>query len=247
VPARRWSNPVDELYLAIEHEVNGLIDAVWAYRTEENPDVGFWEPVAELPIPFLDGAVAKCPRWRATLEKLLGTALARWPRPGMPFETVNPRLQALRTAALAMVNEKVGTEGEGWDRWVAATNRIGSILLEVRAMATAAGAAADQGRAASPERPLPPARHSEDFRSVHWYGDDFAFTPTQAACVKVLWLAWENGTPELGQATILEHPVVEAESRRLVDVFKGHPAWDKMIVKGRTAGTYRLAVPPAGP
>jgi hypothetical protein len=62
----------------------------------------------------------------------------------------------------------------------------------------------------------------------------------------VLWEAWENGTPELGQETILEHPEVEAESKRLVDVFKGHPAWGKMIVTGHTAGTYRLAEPRQG-
>ena len=93
-------------------------------------------------------------------------------------------------------------------------------------------------------RPLPPARHSKDFRSVHWYGDGYSFTPTQAHCIKVLWEAWENGTPDVGQETILEHPEVEAESRRLADVFKGHPAWGKMIVKGGTAGAYRLANPP---
>jgi hypothetical protein len=94
------------------------------------------------------------------------------------------------------------------------------------------------------DKPLDPARHSKDFRSVHWYGEDHTFSPTQAACVKVMWEEWENGTPDLGQDTILEHPEVEAESKRLVDVFKGHPAWGKMIVKGRTAGTYRLAEPP---
>jgi hypothetical protein len=92
-------------------------------------------------------------------------------------------------------------------------------------------------------QPLPPARHSKDFRSVHWFGVDHSFTPTQAACVKVLWEAWENATPDLGQETILEHPEVEAESGRLVDLFKGHAAWGTMIVKGKSAGAYRLAEP----
>jgi len=97
-------------------------------------------------------------------------------------------------------------------------------------------------KTALPEPPaLPPARHSKDFRSVHWFGTDYGFTPTQAACVKVLWAAWENGTPDLGQDTILEHPEVEAESKRLFDVFRDHPAWGTMIVKGQTAGAYRLA------
>jgi hypothetical protein len=87
----------------------------------------------------------------------------------------------------------------------------------------------------------PPARHSKDYRSVHWFGVDYYFTATQAACVKVLWEAWANETPDLGQATILEHPEVEADSKRLVDLFKEHPAWGEMIVKGHTGGTYRLA------
>jgi hypothetical protein len=93
--------------------------------------------------------------------------------------------------------------------------------------------------------PLPTARHSADFRDVHWYGAVYYFTPTQAACVKVLWEEWERGTPELGQETILEHPTVEAESKRLSDVFKGHDAWGKLIVPGHTAGAYRLAEPPS--
>jgi hypothetical protein len=90
----------------------------------------------------------------------------------------------------------------------------------------------------------PQFRHSEDFRSVYWFGSDHTFTPTQAACVRVLWQAWENGTPEIGQATILEHPAVDSESSRLSDLFKGHPAWKTMIVTGTTAGTYRLAETP---
>ncbi len=124
-----------------------------------------------------------------------------------------------------------------------------SIVAEIQ---FEAAKAAEQRRMGSPSQdsqedksePLPPARHSKDFRSVYWYGDDYTFSPAQAACVNVLWEAWENGTPELGQATILEHPEVEAESKRLVDLFKGHPAWGKMIVKGKTAGAFRLAGPP---
>ena len=33
------------------------------------------------------------------------------------------------------------------------------------------------------EDPLPPARHSKDFRSVHWYGTNHCFTEAQAAVV----------------------------------------------------------------
>jgi hypothetical protein len=95
---------------------------------------------------------------------------------------------------------------------------------------------------ASPAIP-PPARHSIDFRSVHWFGTDYSLTATQAACVKVLWQAWENGTPELAQATILEDRDVESESTRLRDVFRNHSAWGTMIVPGKTGGSFRLNPP----
>jgi hypothetical protein len=88
-----------------------------------------------------------------------------------------------------------------------------------------------------------PARHSSDFRWVNWYGTDYMFTKTQAACIGVLWAAWKNDTPELDQQTVLTAPEVDAESKRLVDLFKGHPAWGRMIVKGATQGAYRLRPP----
>jgi hypothetical protein len=37
-----------------------------------------------------------------------------------------------------------------------------------------------------------PSRHGPDFRSVHWFGQDFSFTAKQAACVRILWAAWES-------------------------------------------------------
>lgn len=89
---------------------------------------------------------------------------------------------------------------------------------------------------ASDVQPNESFRHSEDFTSVHWCGNDYNFTKTQAACVKVLCEAWENKTPALKEETILEK--AGSCGNRLRDVFdKGkHPAWGKMIVtvgKGR--------------
>ncbi len=91
-----------------------------------------------------------------------------------------------------------------------------------------------------PTRRLPPARHSADFASVHWYGTDYTFSPGQSAIVKQLWEAWENGTPEVRQETLLTGAGLE--SPRLVDVFEGSAAWGALIVPGRR-GTYRLAQP----
>lgn len=88
-----------------------------------------------------------------------------------------------------------------------------------------------------------PARHSLDYRSVHWFGTDFTFTPTQAACIKVLWEAWENKTPEVGQQAILVSAEVDSESERLADLFKNHSAWKTMIIPGSTRGAFSLSDP----
>jgi hypothetical protein len=84
--------------------------------------------------------------------------------------------------------------------------------------------------------------HSPDFRSVIWYGTPYTFTALQAACVKILWQAWENRTPEVGDAAILQS--AESSSDRLSWLFRDHSAWDSMIVPGSTKGTHRLADPP---
>jgi hypothetical protein len=103
-------------------------------------------------------------------------------------------------------------------------------------------AEASDGRADRKANKLDPARfrHGPDFRSCHWDGTDYTFTPTQAACVKVLWAAMENGTPDVGQQYILVEGA-GAESQSLKDVFKGSRAWRNMIVKGEKQGSYRLA------
>jgi hypothetical protein len=84
------------------------------------------------------------------------------------------------------------------------------------------------------------ARHSPDFRSIHWFGVDYQFSGNQAACIRVLWKAWENKTPDVGQDRILE--AAECVSKRLADVFKRHPAWKTLIVS-KSRGTYRLQPP----
>jgi hypothetical protein len=97
------------------------------------------------------------------------------------------------------------------------------------------------------EQPRPAVCHSEDFRGARWYGTDYTFTPYQAACVKVLWAAWESGSPVLSQSTILDR--AGSDGSKLRDVFdKGkHPAWETMIVAAERKGAYRLAEPAARP
>jgi hypothetical protein len=84
--------------------------------------------------------------------------------------------------------------------------------------------------------------YSDDFRSVEWFGTPYAFTPMQAPCVEMLWAAWEHGAPELSQVTILDE--IGSKSKRLRDLFKRSPAFNKMIVRGKTKGSYRLEEPP---
>jgi hypothetical protein len=104
----------------------------------------------------------------------------------------------------------------------------------------AAGADPPPTPGPAPAAPTGFPRHSADFRSVHWFGADYTFTPTQAAVVRQLWEAWEDGTPGLGQETLLEG--AGSTGDRLRDVFRGSPAWGTLVVPlGK--GLFALAPP----
>jgi hypothetical protein len=83
--------------------------------------------------------------------------------------------------------------------------------------------------------------HSPDFRSYTWGQERYSFTPGQAAVVRALQEAKDNGTPDVGQDTLME--VAGSEGSRLRDLFKSHPAWGNLIVRGDGKGTLRLADP----
>lgn len=84
------------------------------------------------------------------------------------------------------------------------------------------------------------ARHSVDFVSVLWNGVEHAFTPMQAAIVRMLWQALADGTPELHGSTLLAQAESKLQEDRLDPLFFRHPAWKTMIVRGKRRGTYRL-------
>jgi len=94
-----------------------------------------------------------------------------------------------------------------------------------------------------PGTPFQP-RFGTGYRCVWWESDQdpFTFTPTQAACVAVLWKNAANGTPAVGQDAILEN--AGSSSERLSDIFKNHPAWGTMIVPlEKKRGTFKLSKP----
>lgn len=84
------------------------------------------------------------------------------------------------------------------------------------------------------------ATHSEDFRSVLWFGASYSFTGNQAPVIARLWKAWENGTPDVGDETLLAAVDPESPPRSLRDLFRGSPAWNTLVVEGGSKGSHRL-------
>lgn len=85
--------------------------------------------------------------------------------------------------------------------------------------------------------------HSDDFRSVTWNGETYSFSASQAAVVKVLWEHYYRGTPEISSASLFELAGIASERPSVV--FRSHPAFNNMIVRGSTKGTLRLSDIPA--
>jgi hypothetical protein len=87
-------------------------------------------------------------------------------------------------------------------------------------------------------------KHSPDFRSVNINGRGFSLTPKQAQVIEVLWNAYSNGTPEVGQAAILEEVSPYTSTKRLKALFKGNEdAWDGLVEKAQQRkGMFRLKI-----
>lgn len=84
------------------------------------------------------------------------------------------------------------------------------------------------------------ARHSLDFASVLWNGVEHAFSPMQAAIVRLLREALADGTPDLHASTLLAEVDSKLRENRLDPLFFRHPAWKTMIIRGKRRGTFRL-------
>jgi hypothetical protein len=116
-------------------------------------------------------------------------------------------------------------------------------MQPLREMAAAASGLAAMDEELEDQETTAGARHGPEFRSVNWFGTQLSFTGNQAVYVRILWEAWENGTPEVGQDTLLA--AADADTQRLDHAFSmgKHPAWGTMIRPGSTKGTFRLSPP----
>jgi len=85
-----------------------------------------------------------------------------------------------------------------------------------------------------------PFKSSLDFSSVVVKGERYTFTQTQSLAIQVLYKAYENGTYDLHQGTILHETM--SKCTRLRDIFRVSPAWGKLIVPGERKGTFRLKI-----
>lgn len=86
-------------------------------------------------------------------------------------------------------------------------------------------------------------KHTPDYGTVVYGGKTYSFSLKQKLIVAALANARRQGFEWLDTPTLLE--VAESDGGRVRDIFRGHPAWEVLIVpavatSGRP-GTYRLA------
>src|SRR5688572_4232062 len=85
------------------------------------------------------------------------------------------------------------------------------------------------------------SQSGDDFRSVLWHGQVYAFSAAQAKVVAALWAARENGQPDVPDDQLVR--ASGAANGKLDNVFKGSPAWGTLITEGDARGTHRIAPP----
>ncbi len=116
--------------------------------------------------------------------------------------------------------------------WEAVTQQYDAVMDKLEAM-----------RDRQPKQPANDCEHSDDFRSLCWFGERYSFTTKQAPAVRLLWENWEKGTPDVGDETLLLAIDPDAPPAKLNTLFRDHPGWGTMIVSGGSKGAHRLAEP----
>jgi hypothetical protein len=117
------------------------------------------------------------------------------------------------------------------------SNGVAPVVIVINGLSLSLGAGCVGGKSRTLNEEL---AHSQDFSSVRVNGVEYTFSPIQAACVKVLYEAWQNGTPDVSSSYLLSD--IESDSRHIRDIFKFCPAWKTLIVPGLARGTYRLNI-----
>jgi len=84
--------------------------------------------------------------------------------------------------------------------------------------------------------------HSPDYASVTWKGNQYTFSPLQAAAIKYLHEAYQNGTPDCNQASLLVE--IGSNSNQVWHVFKdkkqGQKAWNDGLIISTRKGIFRI-------
>jgi hypothetical protein len=90
-------------------------------------------------------------------------------------------------------------------------------------------------------KPKPEQRFvpSSDYRSLDWNGEQYTLTPQQAHAVRIWHEHHQSGTPDIGDAYVLEE--LGTATSRLRDTFRGSPLWGTLIISKRR-GTHRLSI-----
>jgi len=175
----------------------------------------------KMPDPSAAARLAEAAAWCKQQVDKLSTDINRFvgPLATIPVSTFGAICQQARAYAVALraarlIPELGATTIEG-------EASIADALRQVQLLAEWVEAAVDRTEGGNAGRPTEPAAdvfHSADFRSARWYGTDYVFTATQAACVRVLWEAWKSGAPAVGQSFVLE--AADSTGSRLRDVFR---------------------------
>lgn len=84
-----------------------------------------------------------------------------------------------------------------------------------------------------------PLHFSDDYRSARWGNLSFRFSIKQSAVMEILHRNWLRRTPELSKQALLE--AANSDGKDVRDLFRGHDAWNTLIVLGTSPGTRRLA------
>jgi hypothetical protein len=147
---------------------------------------------------------------------------------------------AIQCAAFEIPEYKGGVVGRNDGMPSLGASRTAELVVMAMALSESLHWWADDIEADEASRVRKGNKHSADFTSVRWNGVDYTFSKgLQAECVKVLWEAWENSTPNLSEKTIGEQAGSSNDQFRLEHAFKPmnrktgkrepHSAWGAMI------------------